>query len=101
MRVPGASTEPTVSVIIPTRDRPVLLRAAIDSALAQTRPVTQIVVVDDLQLFWFGMMTGGRGIVPHAFHVAASPGRLADELGFWSANLLSRWTRARTVEQGF
>ena len=41
---PGAGL---VSVIIPTRNRPTLLRAAIDSVLSQTRPADQIVVVDD------------------------------------------------------
>ena len=37
----------SVSVIVPTRNRPALLRAAIRSVLRQTRPVDQIVVVDD------------------------------------------------------
>jgi len=41
---PGAGL---VSVIVPTRNRPTLLRAAIDSVLSQTRPADQIVVVDD------------------------------------------------------
>jgi glycosyltransferase involved in cell wall biosynthesis len=36
-----------VSVIIPTRNRPTLLREAIASLLGQTRPVDQIIVVDD------------------------------------------------------
>jgi glycosyltransferase involved in cell wall biosynthesis len=36
-----------VSVIIPTRNRPALLRAALGSVLQQSRPVDQIVVVDD------------------------------------------------------
>ena len=36
-----------VTVIIPTRDRPVLLEAALRSVLQQTRRVDQIVVVDD------------------------------------------------------
>jgi glycosyltransferase involved in cell wall biosynthesis len=36
-----------VSVIIPTRNRPSLLREAIASVLGQTRPVEQIIVVDD------------------------------------------------------
>jgi glycosyltransferase involved in cell wall biosynthesis len=36
-----------VSVIVPTRNRPALLRAALGSVLCQTRPVDQIVVVDD------------------------------------------------------
>jgi glycosyltransferase involved in cell wall biosynthesis len=35
------------TVIIPTRDRPDLLREAVDSALAQTAPSTEVVVVDD------------------------------------------------------
>ena len=36
-----------VSVIIPTRDRPELAEAAVRSVLLQTRPVEQIVLVDD------------------------------------------------------
>jgi glycosyltransferase involved in cell wall biosynthesis len=39
--------EQRVSVIIPTQNRPALLRAAVDSVLGQTRPVDQIVVIDD------------------------------------------------------
>lgn len=38
---------PTVSVIIPTKDRPGLLDEAIASALAQTRAPNEVVVVDD------------------------------------------------------
>jgi glycosyltransferase involved in cell wall biosynthesis len=37
----------SVSVIIPTRDRPELLNAAVQSVLRQTRAVEQIIVVDD------------------------------------------------------
>jgi glycosyltransferase involved in cell wall biosynthesis len=40
-------TSPTVSIIIPVRNRPVLIRRAIETCLAQTRPAEQIVVVDD------------------------------------------------------
>lgn len=40
-------TGESVSVVVPTRDRPALLEAAIRSLLLQTRPVDQIVVVDD------------------------------------------------------
>ncbi|MBX3025825.1 glycosyltransferase family 2 protein [bacterium] len=36
-----------VSVIIPTCDRPLLLRRALASVCAQTRPPTEIIVVDD------------------------------------------------------
>jgi len=36
-----------VSIIIPTLDRPLLLEAAIRSVLLQTRPVDEIIVVDD------------------------------------------------------
>jgi len=36
-----------VSIIIPTRNRPALLRAAVASVLGQTRVVDQVVVVDD------------------------------------------------------
>lgn len=37
----------TVSIIIPVRNRPQLIRRAIETCLAQTRPAEQIVVVDD------------------------------------------------------
>jgi glycosyltransferase involved in cell wall biosynthesis len=55
MTAPGVASESrdtatggeTVSVIIPTYNRPALLRAAVRSVLAQTRPVNQIVVIDD------------------------------------------------------
>lgn len=44
----AATGGPTrVSVIVPTRDRPALVEAAVRSLLLQTRPVDQIVVVDD------------------------------------------------------
>lgn len=36
-----------VSVVIPVRNRPLLLRRALESVLRQTRPVDEIVVVDD------------------------------------------------------
>lgn len=36
-----------VSVVIPTQDRPLLLEASVRSVLLQTRPVNQIVIVDD------------------------------------------------------
>lgn len=37
----------TVSIVIPTRDRPRLLKNALDSALHQTHRVEQIIIVDD------------------------------------------------------
>jgi len=37
----------TVSVVVPTHRRPALLRAALDSVLAQTRAPDEVVVVDD------------------------------------------------------
>ncbi len=43
----GTVDEPTVTVVLPTRDRPEGLRAAIDSALAQTYGPLEIIVVDD------------------------------------------------------
>jgi glycosyltransferase involved in cell wall biosynthesis len=36
-----------VAVIIPTRDRPALLRAAVASLLRQSRPAEEIIIVDD------------------------------------------------------
>ena len=39
--------EPSVSVIIPTRNRSALLRRALESVGAQTRPPQEIIVVDD------------------------------------------------------
>jgi len=41
------TTVPTVSAVIPTHRRTVLLREAIDSVLHQTRPATEVVVVSD------------------------------------------------------
>ena len=38
---------PRVSVVIPTRDRPAMLRRAIESVLVQTMPDLEVVVVDD------------------------------------------------------
>jgi glycosyltransferase involved in cell wall biosynthesis len=37
----------SVSIVIPTRDRPRLLKNAVESVLQQTYPVEQIVIVDD------------------------------------------------------
>lgn len=45
-RAPRAPQE-TVSVVIPTRGRPALLRRAVRSALAQSRPALEVVVVVD------------------------------------------------------
>ena len=42
-----ADETPTVSVVIPTRNRPELLRKALDSVLAQTYPDYEVVVVVD------------------------------------------------------
>ena len=39
--------EPTVAVLIPHKDMPGTLRAAVDSALTQTRAADQIILVDD------------------------------------------------------
>jgi len=38
---------PDFSIVIPSRNRPALLRAAIDSVLAQRHPAKEIIVVDD------------------------------------------------------
>jgi glycosyltransferase involved in cell wall biosynthesis len=43
----SSDTSPRVSIIIPTHNRSQLLRAAIDSVLAQTYPAIEIIVVDD------------------------------------------------------
>jgi glycosyltransferase involved in cell wall biosynthesis len=37
----------TVSIVIPTRDRPRFLKTAVESVLQQTHPVEQIIIVDD------------------------------------------------------
>ena len=42
-----AAALPSVSVIIPTRDRPDLLRRAVASVRAQTLSPTEVIVVDD------------------------------------------------------
>jgi glycosyltransferase involved in cell wall biosynthesis len=55
MRAPAVDSESrataaggeAVSVVIPTRNRPALLAAAVRSVLAQTSPVSQILVIDD------------------------------------------------------
>jgi glycosyltransferase involved in cell wall biosynthesis len=93
-RHPGNMTRSTLGYV--RAIQPCYRRLLADRLLAAPDDV----YLAHLKLLWFGMMTGGRGIIPHAFHVAASPNRLADELGFWSANLLSRWTRPHTVEHG-
>jgi glycosyltransferase involved in cell wall biosynthesis len=41
------TSQSTVSIVIPTRDRPRLLRDAVESVLLQTHPVEQIIIVDD------------------------------------------------------
>src|SRR5918993_545944 len=41
------ASEPTATVVIPTHDRPQLAQRAIGSALAQTLPGVEVVVVDD------------------------------------------------------
>jgi glycosyltransferase involved in cell wall biosynthesis len=40
-------TKPTISVVIPTHNRPALLRRAIESVLTQTTPAFEILIVDD------------------------------------------------------
>ncbi|MEQ8540764.1 MAG: glycosyltransferase family A protein [Coleofasciculus sp. D1-CHI-01] len=40
-------SSPLVSIVIPTRDRPQLLPYAVKSALAQTQPDIEVIVVDD------------------------------------------------------
>jgi cellulose synthase/poly-beta-1,6-N-acetylglucosamine synthase-like glycosyltransferase len=41
---------PTVSVVVPTRDRPAQLRACLAALADQTRPADEIIVVDDASL---------------------------------------------------
>jgi glycosyltransferase involved in cell wall biosynthesis len=43
----STSPEPSVSIVIPTRDRPHLLSRAVASALGQTTPDIEVIVVDD------------------------------------------------------
>lgn len=43
----SAGTDPLVSVVIPTHQRPALTVAAVKSALAQTWPTIEVIVVDD------------------------------------------------------
>jgi glycosyltransferase involved in cell wall biosynthesis len=52
---------PDVSVVIPTSDRPALLRRAVDSALAQERVAVEVIVVDDgsVQLVEDGSLPDG------------------------------------------
>ncbi|MDZ7736252.1 MAG: glycosyltransferase [Gammaproteobacteria bacterium] len=45
--IQGYPEEPTISVVIPTCDRPGLLAEAVDSVVGQTLPPVQIVVVDN------------------------------------------------------
>lgn len=45
--VPSRMRMTTVSVVIPSHDRPALLREAIESVCRQTRPVCEVVIVDD------------------------------------------------------
>jgi len=45
--VSATTKDSQISVVIPTRDRPRSLRRAIESALAQTHPVAEVVVVVD------------------------------------------------------
>jgi glycosyltransferase involved in cell wall biosynthesis len=43
----AVSGAPTVSVVVPTRNRPAQIATAVDSALAQTLPPHEVIVVDD------------------------------------------------------
>jgi GT2 family glycosyltransferase len=43
----GAAARPLVSVIVPTKDRPIWLRRALESVVAQSYPRVEIVVVND------------------------------------------------------
>lgn len=57
---------PTVSVIIPTRDRPGLLLAAVQSVLEQRLPPAELLVVDD----------GASGAARRALHTLTVPAAL-------------------------
>ena len=43
----GSSRSPAATIVIPTHDRPELVRRAVASALAQTVPDVEVIVVDD------------------------------------------------------
>lgn len=47
MLIPARVPNPFVVVLVATRDRPVLLRRALASIAAQTRPPDALVVVED------------------------------------------------------
>lgn len=88
-RHPGNMTRSTLGYI--RAIQPCYRRLLADGLLAAPDDV----YLAHLKLLWFGMASGGRGVAAHAYHVAASPRRLVDELGFWSANLLARWAWPR------
>lgn len=62
----GRRSTPRIAALAPNYDRPVLLRECVASLLAQTRPLAEIVVVDD----------GSTEDVAHALSELAGPIRI-------------------------
>jgi glycosyltransferase involved in cell wall biosynthesis len=94
----------SVSVVIPTRDRPRRTRAAIESALAQTLPPLEVIVVDDGSAEPAAFDHPQVRILRHGERRGAGAARnlgLDSALGDWAAFLDSddRWLPAKLERQ--